>query len=67
MSEDEKERYKELANERKKVVTINKTNDEQLPKKSFQFIFKNLERYSTKINVELSEIKRNIFEKPKLM
>lgn len=64
LSENEKLRYKKLSNEQK-IST--KTNDVQLPKKSFQSIPKNLERHSTQINIELSEIKRNIFKKPKMM
>jgi len=67
LSEDEKIRYKQLSNEQKKVVLTAKTNDVQLPKKSFKSTFKNLERHSTQINVELSEIKRNILVKPKMM
>lgn len=67
LSELEKENYKQLANERKKVSTATKSNDNQLQKKSFQFVFKNLKRHSTLINIELSEIKRNIFNKPKVL
>lgn len=67
LSEDEKERYKRLANERKKEAGATKAYDIQPPKKSFQFCFKNLRRHSTLINVELSEIKKNIFERPKVM
>lgn len=67
LSADEKAKYKELANEQKNILMIAKKNDMQLPKKSFQFIFKNLKRHSTLINVETSEIKKNIFEKPKVL
>lgn len=67
LSADEKAKYKELANKQKNMVMIAKKNDTQLPKKSFQFIFKNLKRHSTLINVELSEIKKNIFEKKKVL
>lgn len=67
LSELEKENYKQVANERKKAPTATKSNDIQLPKKSFQFVFKNLKRHSTLINIELSEIKRNIFKKPKVL
>ncbi|KAL5234739.1 hypothetical protein ACI65C_002149 [Semiaphis heraclei] len=67
LSEDEKLRYKKLSNEQKKVIVSTKTNDVQLPKKLFQSIPKNLERHSTQINVELSEIKRNILKKPKMI
>jgi hypothetical protein len=67
LSEDEKLRYKKLSNEQKKGIITTKTNDVQLPKKSFQTIAKNLERHSTQINVELSEIKRNIFKNQKMM
>lgn len=67
LSEEEKERYKRLANERKKGVVANKANDIQPLKKPFQFCFKNLRRHSTLINVELSEIKKMIFERPKAM
>lgn len=66
LSEDEKLRYKKLSNEQKKGIT-NKPNDVQLPKRSFQAIAMNLERHSTEINVELSEIKRNIFKNQKMM
>lgn len=66
LSADEKAKYKELANEQKNHVMTTK-KDIQLPKKSFQFIFKNLKRHSTLINVEFSEIKKNIFEKPKIL
>lgn len=67
LSVDEKENFKQLANERKKVVNTTKTNEVIQPqKKSFEFIFKNLKRHSTLINVELSEIKQNIFERPKV-
>ncbi|XP_026817988.1 PMS1 protein homolog 1-like [Rhopalosiphum maidis] len=67
LSEDEKLRYKKLSNEQKKGIITTKTNDVQLPKKSFQTIAKNLERHSTQINVELFEIKRNIFKNHKMM
>lgn len=62
---EEKENYKKMANENKKIVLTTKKNDTQSSIKSFQFILKNLKRYSTLINVELSEIKKNIFENPK--
>lgn len=61
LSKEEKENYKKLANERKKVVIPTKTNNVQSSKNIFEF--KNLKRYSTKINIELSEIKRNILNK----
>ncbi|XP_025425614.1 PMS1 protein homolog 1-like isoform X2 [Sipha flava] len=64
---DEKNRYKELANKQKNLKVIAKINDTSIPKKSFQYIFKTLKRCSTSINIELSEIKKNIFEKPKLL
>ncbi|XP_025201620.1 PMS1 protein homolog 1-like isoform X1 [Melanaphis sacchari] len=67
LSEDEKLNYKKLSNEQKKGIVTTKTNDVQLPKKPFQAIAKNLERHSTQINVELSEIKRNIFNDQKIM
>lgn len=67
LSKEEKEKYKELANTAKKVGTATKTNNIQPSKKSFEFIVKNLKRHSTLINVELSEIKKNIFERPKLL
>lgn len=67
LSIDEKTSYKELANKRKNAAIITKINDTPLQKKSFQFIFKTLNRCSTLINVELSEIKKNIFEKPKVL
>jgi hypothetical protein len=66
LSADEKAKYKELANKQKNCVMTAK-RDTELPKKSFQFIFKNLKRFSTLINVEFSEIKKNIFEKPKVL
>lgn len=66
LSNEDKEKYKKMANERKKGA-ISGTNDTKLPKKSFEFIFKNLKRHSTLINVELSEIKINLFERPKIM
>jgi len=62
LSVNEKERYKQLSNERKKLLVAAKTNDIQPSKKSFEFFFKNLKRHSTLINIELSEIKRNVFE-----
>lgn len=67
LSTDEKEKYKKLANEKKKVVTATKPNNIQSSKKSFEFIVKNLKRHSTLINIELSEIKKNIFERPNLL
>ncbi|VVC37340.1 DNA mismatch repair protein, C-terminal,DNA mismatch repair, conserved site,High mobility group box [Cinara cedri] len=66
LSEDEKENYKKLSIERKKFPMATKANEIQSSKKSFQFIFKNLKRHSTLINIELCEIKKNIFEKPKI-
>jgi len=62
----EKENYKIMANEKKKVLMTTKTNIQPL-KKSFDFIFKNLKRHSTLVNIDLSEIKRNIFDKKKML
>lgn len=67
LSVDEKETYKLLANERKKGIIATKANDIQPPKKSFQFSSKNLKRHSTLINVELSDIRKVIFERPKIL
>lgn len=61
LSNEEKENYKKLANERKKVVIPTKTNNVHHSKNIFEF--KNLKRYSTKINIELSEIKRNVLNR----
>lgn len=53
-----------MAIAKKKIATTTKINDTQ-SRKSFEYIIRNLKRHSTIINVELSEIKRNIFEKSK--
>lgn len=67
LSVNEKEKYKHLASERKKLLPTGKLNDAiQPPKKTFEFVFKNLKRHSTLINVELSDIKKNIFESSKM-
>lgn len=49
-----------MAIENKKIVTTKKS-DTQI------FTLKNLKRYSTSVNVELSDIKNNIFKIPKKM
>lgn len=67
LSVNEKEKYKKLANERKKLIVAAKTNEIQFPKKSFEFIFKNLQRHSTSININLPEIKKNIFGRTKFL
>lgn len=67
LSVDEKNRYNELTNKRKNLSVTPKIHETSIPKKSFQYIFKTLKRCSTSINVELCEIKKNIFEKPKVL
>lgn len=64
LSIEEKENYKKMANERKKGTS--KMNDIKPIKKSFEFMFKNLKRHSTLVNVKLSEIKRSIFQTSKM-
>lgn len=61
LSLDEKEKYKKLAVENKKIVAIKKTNNNiiQPPKRAFEFVLKDLKRHSTLINIELSDIKKN--------
>lgn len=67
LSENEKEKYKNLASERKKLIPTGKLHDVIQPaKKTFEFVFKNLKRHSTLINIELSDIKKNIFKNSKM-
>lgn len=67
LSVDEKERYKHLSNEQKNVVAAKTSSHIQPEKKMFQFTFKNLKRHSTLINIDLTEIRRNIFSKPSVL
>lgn len=69
LSFNEKEKYKKLASEKKNLVMTSKTSNHcmQTPKKSFEFVFKDLKRHSTLINVELSDIRKNISESSKVL
>lgn len=69
LSLNEKEKYKKLAFAKKKVVMTSKTSNNFIrpPKKSFEFVFKDLKRHSTLINIELSDIRKNIFESSKVL
>ncbi|XP_050420572.1 PMS1 protein homolog 1-like [Adelges cooleyi] len=64
LSVEEKEHYKTNANKQKKKALV-KVDEIKPQNKDFKFLFKNLKRHSTLVNVELSEIKERLLKKPK--
>ncbi|XP_050546179.1 PMS1 protein homolog 1-like isoform X2 [Daktulosphaira vitifoliae] len=61
LSANEKESYKNLANEQK-TKPLKKLEESKKKKKNFEFLLKNLKRHTTFVNISLLEIKQNLIK-----